>query len=234
AFPLQSLSSGTHRITVTAFTDTGATSNPVIFDIRIPPPQLPVISITSPHADATFIVGATVTVEAIATDSDGSIKQIEFLVDNEVVCTVTAAPYRCDVTPGEGSHILTARATDSQGLSTISTPVTITIAPPSQVTIHISQPSDNSELAVNENTTIVANVDGDGVQQVEFLINEVMLCSLERSPYTCMWQPETAGSYTLLARAHITNGAVDSATIIVSVGDPDPLHNTIYLPLLMR
>ncbi|MCB0083765.1 MAG: hypothetical protein KDE47_22655, partial [Caldilineaceae bacterium] len=78
-FPVQALSPGMHRITLTVRTDNGVTSEPKTFDIHIPTPQPPVISILSPRANATFPAGTTVAVEATATDSDGTIEQVEFL-----------------------------------------------------------------------------------------------------------------------------------------------------------
>jgi len=198
--------------------------------------QPPTISITSPAANATFIQGETVTIEATASDSDGTIQQIEFLVDNAIVCTVTAAPYRCDMTPATGSHLLSARATDSQGLTATSAPITIIVTTTTQVTIALSQPSNDSEIPLGTEVAIAANVSGDGVQRVDVLINGTVLCTIATAPYRCAWTPEATGPYTLLAKAYTADSEVESTAITVTVADPVPgaSSSVIYLPLLLR
>lgn len=198
--------------------------------------QPPTASITNPTANATFAQGETVTIEATASDSDGTIQQVEFLVDNAVACTVTTMPYRCDVTPAPGSHLLTARATDSQGLVTTSAPVAITITTPEQITVVLGQPNDGSEIPLDTEVLIVANVTGDDVQRVEILSNGAVLCTIASAPYRCSWTPETSGQYTLLAKAYGVDSEVESTAITVTVADPVPgtSSNVIYLPLLMR
>ena len=95
----------------------------------------PSVAITAPVSGAT--VSGTVSVSASATDPNG-IANVQFLLDgNDLGSALTQAPYSVswntsNVTPG--THTLTAMATDSLGLSSESSPVTITIpassAPP--------------------------------------------------------------------------------------------------------
>ena len=88
----------------------------------------PSVSITSPAAGAS--VSGTVPVTASATDSSG-IANVQFLLDgSDLGSAVTQAPYSVSWNTGNvatGSHTLTAVATDTSGLSTTSSPVTVTV-----------------------------------------------------------------------------------------------------------
>ncbi len=110
----------------------------------------PTVSMTSPNAGATL--AGTATVSANASDNIG-VASVQFLMDGaQVGATLTGTPYSLnfDTTAfTNGSHTLTARATDSAGNSTISTGVQITISngtpPPTTVII----PVGNSAVASN-------------------------------------------------------------------------------------
>ena len=200
-------------------------------------PQPPTVSITSPSANATFTQGDPITVEATASDSDGTIQQVEILIGNTVVCTITTAPYRCEVMPTTGNHQLTARAIDKQGVTATSAPVPITITAPGTVTVTLNHSHGGSdEIPLGTEVTLTADVSGDGVERVEFLVNGAVHCTVTSAPYTCAWTPATTGQYTLLAKAHGASGVVDSAETTVIIADrvPGTSSTTIYLPLLMR
>lgn len=78
--------------------------------------QPPSVSITSPQQGATFTVGDNITITATASDSDGSVTQVEFYQGNTLLATDMTAPYSFtwnNVTAG--NYTLTARATDNEG-----------------------------------------------------------------------------------------------------------------------
>jgi len=88
----------------------------------------PAVTLTSPADGATFDAPATVTITADASDSDGTIAKVEFLVNSAIAATDTIAPYSATIsglTPG--TYVLTAVATDSGGATTTSAPRTITV-----------------------------------------------------------------------------------------------------------
>ena len=71
----------------------------------------PVVTLTSPLAGSTFRVGASVPFAATASDPDGTVARVEFLVDNNIVATATSAPYTANVAiASSGPHNLSARA----------------------------------------------------------------------------------------------------------------------------
>jgi uncharacterized protein (TIGR03437 family) len=88
----------------------------------------PTVSITSPANGARFNAPANITINANATDSDGSVSKVEFFANNNKLGEDTSAPYSFvwnSVAPG--SYNLTAKATDNIGASTTSSVVPITI-----------------------------------------------------------------------------------------------------------
>ncbi|NDP21262.1 MAG: T9SS type A sorting domain-containing protein [Paludibacter sp.] len=87
----------------------------------------PTCNLTSPLTDISINQGASVLFEANASDDDGTISQISFLVNGSIVFTDTTAPYSFAWShPNAGSYTVTAMATDNTGLFTYSSPIVIT------------------------------------------------------------------------------------------------------------
>lgn len=93
----------------------------------------PEVALTSPGLGAIFTAGDTIPLEALASDSDGSITKVEFYHGSTLIGTDTTSPYSYPWTGmAPGSYNLTARATDNSGKSRTSAAVGITVngAPP--------------------------------------------------------------------------------------------------------
>src|SRR5690242_6890277 len=94
----------------------------------------PSVSLTSPANGATYNAPATITLSASATDSDGSIRKVEFMAGGSVIGTVTTAPYNFTWSNvAAGSYSLTARATDNRKAKTVSNAVTVTVKVPTTI-----------------------------------------------------------------------------------------------------
>ena len=76
----------------------------------------PSVSITNPITGASFFSPATVTLQATASDSDGSVTNVEFFDGATSLGRVGPSPYAVTVSLAVGSHALTAVATDNLGL----------------------------------------------------------------------------------------------------------------------
>ena len=88
----------------------------------------PSISIITPSDNASYPIPATVTITANATDSDGTIRQVDFYSNAILMTTVTAAPYSVTLAGFNlGSYTFTAVATDNNNASTTSATVSISI-----------------------------------------------------------------------------------------------------------
>src|SRR6185369_14784387 len=76
----------------------------------------PTVSITSPANGATFTSPANITINANASDSDGTVSKVDFYQGTTLLGTDTTSPYSFAWNNvGVGSYALTARATDNSG-----------------------------------------------------------------------------------------------------------------------
>lgn len=90
--------------------------------------QSPVVRLTSPTDGATFALPTTVTIAATATDSDGTVRQVDLLANGALIASLTNSPYQLAIdflSPGQVA--LTAIATDNWGTRGTSAPVSIQI-----------------------------------------------------------------------------------------------------------
>ncbi len=94
--------------------------------------QPPAVEITGPGLMAVVEPGATVTLTAEADDPDGTVETVAFFLDGEVLATDDAAPFMvtwANATGGE--HVLTAVATDDDGVAVSTAPYAVLVAPSS-------------------------------------------------------------------------------------------------------
>jgi hypothetical protein len=87
----------------------------------------PTVNLVSP-TDGASVTGS-VGMSATASDASG-IASVKFLVDNTVVATDTSSPYSANwnsTTVSNGSHTVTAQATDTAGNTGTSSPVTVAV-----------------------------------------------------------------------------------------------------------
>jgi hypothetical protein len=163
----------------------------------------PTVVITSP-VSGTIITGlqATVTVSANASDSDGAISQVQFLVNGSIVSTLTSAPYTTSIVLNSGTYTLNAIATDNAGLTTTSSPVTVTIQDLGPA-VSITAPANNATFASPANITVsaVASESGATVSQVQFFANTTLIGTATSAPYSISWNNVQPGSYSLTAKA---------------------------------
>jgi len=104
---------------------------PIPPDGSPPANRPPTVALTAPANGASFVAPATVDLTATASDPDGSVARVQFLVNGAVVATVATAPYTYRATfTTTGSYTLAARAVDNLGASALSAPVSITVTAP--------------------------------------------------------------------------------------------------------
>jgi hypothetical protein len=127
---------GTYSVVAKAYTaaNYAASSSAVAFVSYVN--HVPVATVTSPAAGTSFGYGPSVTIQASATDSDpgDSVAKLEIYVDG--VLKGSAASSACTATwtsPASGSHVITAKATDSNGGVGASSSVTVTVQTPQVV-----------------------------------------------------------------------------------------------------
>ena len=89
----------------------------------------PTVSIYAPTENAVYIEYDPVMISASASDLVGYVEKVEFLVNNELIGTVTQTPYNIEWTNGAGEYSLVAIAYDNDGSSTTSQAINISLTP---------------------------------------------------------------------------------------------------------
>jgi chitodextrinase len=178
-------------------------SNPVNGEFSIPSLILsgnnpPVVEVTSPSNDAKLKSGVATTITANATDSDGTITSVEFFEDGKSIGVDTIAPYSIEYTPTDGTHQITAKATDNQKATTTSSSIKIivinNIAP--VVTIKVPKKARIGAVTLEANAT-----DEDGtIKHVEFYVDSALVGKDSIAPYTYDWSA-VLGKHTVYAIA---------------------------------
>jgi Cellulase (glycosyl hydrolase family 5)/Bacterial Ig domain len=110
---------GTYTITAKATDNSAALTTSTAVTIVVQAAmgnQLPTVSITSPVNNAAFNAPASLTINANATDADGTIANVMFYNGSTLLATLTSAPYAYTwANVAAGTYAITAKATDNQG-----------------------------------------------------------------------------------------------------------------------
>src|SRR5262249_9401677 len=149
SFDWTSAPAGNYALTARATDNLGAVTTSAAVNIVINPGanSPPAVSITSPADGATFTAPASVTINADASDVDGTVTKVDFYNGTTLLGTDTTNPYSFSwPNVAEGTYTLTAKATDNVGAVTTSSPVTITVNPAGNTppTISITAPSNGA------------------------------------------------------------------------------------------
>jgi len=120
------VAAGTYTLTAKATDNGGAvtTSTAVTVTSNAPPS----VAITSPTSGASFSVPANLTINASASDADGTVTQVEFYQGATLLGTDTSSPFSVTWNNAPvGSYDLFAKATDNRGAVSVSSFVTINV-----------------------------------------------------------------------------------------------------------
>src|SRR5207244_430011 len=101
-----SLAVGSHALTAVASDNLGAKTTTLPVTVTITNNTPPTVAITSPTNGASFFAPATITIRANASDSDGSVTNVQFFDGNTSLGNVSSSPYNLPVSLGVGSHPL--------------------------------------------------------------------------------------------------------------------------------
>ena len=95
----------------------------------------PVAQLTSPANESKYVAPATVTLRANASDSDGSVRQVEFFAGDRSLGVDASSPYSVTWTNvPSGEYTVTARATDDAGVDVVSEPIRIFVSAATSIT----------------------------------------------------------------------------------------------------
>ncbi len=130
-YVFQNAASGSHSLTAKATDNGGKSTTSVAVSITVEVDNnnvAPTVSITSPANNATFDEGASIVINANASDSDGTVAKVEFFNGTTKLGEDTTSPYSFTISSAAaGTYSLTATATDDKGANTVSTAVSVTV-----------------------------------------------------------------------------------------------------------
>ncbi len=220
SFTWRNVAPGTYTLTAKATDAKGlsATSAPVKVKVNL----APTVTITSPAKNTTYSSPASITLNALAADADGTIRNVQFYQGTTFLKTISKSPYSYTLTNVKaGNYSFTAKATDNNGAESLSATVSVTVMGQNKApSVSIISPASNTSYT--EPATITINAlaaDEDGrISNVKFYVGTTYLKTISKSPYTYTLQEVTAGTYSLTAKATDNEGAETiSAALIVKV-----------------
>jgi len=173
----------------------------------------PTISLS---AASTANVGDVVTLTATSADTDGSVAQVEFFVDNVSIGTDATSPYTFDWTAVVGNHDFKAVATDNLGATTTSSisSITVNVVGNNAPTITLTAPTTAVKDDVVAISATAADADGT-ITQVEFFVDNFSIGVDATAPYTVNWTAAT-GTHSIKAIA-TDNSAATTVSSIASI-----------------
>lgn len=187
--------------------------------ITITAVALPTVAITAPSNNSTVNLGANVAITANPSASAGAtVARVEFFAGTTSLGVVAVPPYTVTWTPGTlGATQLTARVTDSAGLSNTSSAINVTVSAGAP-TVSLVTPTAGSIVTVGTGVALAANAAasaGATVTQVQFQVNGAIIATVAApGPYTATWTPTGPGNFNLTARVTDSNGDIVTSTAV--------------------
>jgi hypothetical protein len=218
---------GTYTITARATDNLGNITDSAAVAVTVGASAPPTVAITNPGNGSSYTVGTPLTVAADASDSDGSITQVQFFVNGTPLGSAdTVSPYSTVWTANSvGVYSLTAQATDNNGNVTTSSPVTVTIGANAAPTVALTSPVAGS-YSLGNLVLVSANAnDADGsIASVQFFANGLAIGTASAAPYSVSWRPTVAGTFNLTAQAtdNVGNIAVTTPVSITITSTAAP------------
>jgi len=163
-FTANNLAAGAYALKAVA-TAAGISATSAVVNITLDVP--PTVSITNPLNNATLSAPANLTLKASASDSDGSVTNVQFLVGPNIFANVSTAPFSGTTNNlVAGSYTLSAIASDNNGIKNtnsisinVVTPVTVLLGKPaasSSTNFQFSYPANVGLSYVIQRTTNLA------------------------------------------------------------------------------
>lgn len=164
---------GLYDYSVVATDNAGRQTQSAVVSLNVGIGNVPTVAITSPAGGSSYLPGESITIRADASDTDGSISNVQFFVNGVPEgAPDTAPPYAVVFTPGiSGSYELSARAEDNSGNFTLSSPTIVQVVSDAAPTINFDISTGNTLgtgtfadpyiVRVNQGFSITTEADDD-------------------------------------------------------------------------
>jgi uncharacterized repeat protein (TIGR01451 family) len=214
SFVWNNVAGGSYSLTAVASDNSGGStvSSPVSITVNNPP----TVSITASSPQDSPTAPAQITINASASDGDGTISKVEFYQGTTLLATSVTSPYTYTWSNvGAGSYSITAKATDNLGAVTTSNVVGISVN--AKPTVSLTSPGNGASFIAPAFVSVSATAsDSDGsIDRVDFYQGATLIGTNHGSPYNFNWTYVPAGTYTLTAKAYDNRGAVTTSNSVV-------------------
>ncbi len=221
---------GVYALTAVATENGGIMHTSAPVNVFLATNNAPSVILTAPTNNANFRGPTNVTLTATASDSDGSVTNVEFFHGANKLGEDAASPFNLVWSNAPlGSYLLTAVATDDRGFATTSAVVNISITTNAPPTVTLTSPADGASFASGANVTLTASAGDDlAVSKVEFFIGGEKFRTDTTAPYSVVWSNAALGMWTLTTVATDNEGlATTSAPVYVTLTNSPSGTNTI-------
>jgi len=218
------VSDGDHIIKAKAY-DVAGNSSDASITVKVDNTG-PTISITEPANNA--IVRGTISIKGSANDPNG-LSKVELYINDILKQTYTSNSfeYSWDTTNvQDGDYTIKVKAEDSLGnTSQKSISVKVDNTGP---TVSITEPANNAVVGGLVTIKVTVN-DANGIDKVEFYIDNTLLGSDASSPYEITWDTKSYsdGNYTITVKAIDKAGNTSQTSITVRVDNTAPFVSII-------
>ena len=206
-------------------------SSDISFDLELlgvpmlPRNQPPAIALLSPTNGDFFLAPISITLDASATDADGSVALVEYHVDGVKLIESTAPPHSFVWSnPPPGQHTLRAIVTDNEGARSFSAPATVTVYDAiGTPLVAITSPANEAAFQGPTNLALTASVLASrAVTNVHFFANDSLIGEAASSPFSLVWSNATYGTNLLSAVAFDATGIGGTSAVVTVVVNPPP------------
>jgi len=215
---------GDYTLTAVATDNLGTNKTSEVVIVHVQNNIAPAVVITAPTDGSEFLAPASLTINANATDTDGSISKVEFFNGATKLGEKTSSPWSLtwnDIPVGD--YTLTAVATDNLGVNTTSEAVNVHVQNNIAPAVVITAPTDGSEFLAPTDINITASAsDADGsISKVEFFNGATKLGEKSSSPWSLTWNDVPVGIYYLTAVATDNSEAEATSAPIQMIVSPE-------------
>jgi len=178
----------------------------------------PTLSIVAPVSGQQYLVNQPISISANASTAEGNIVSVSFYQGGVLLGTDTTYPYAITWTPtATGSFGINAVAEGSNGGTTVTSWIPISVVNTLLPTVSLVSPLDGSSLAFGSTISMSALASAlyGTISRVEFYVNDQLVDTVSSFPYGTSYTPTSAGDYTIKAIAYDNLGGSSNATSVI-------------------
>jgi hypothetical protein len=206
-FVWTNVATGNYSLTAKAYDNRNGTAVSAPITITVTANQVPAVALSAPAAGGFFETGSVVSVEATASDPDGSIARVEFFDGATPIGVAVTAPYRVSWTAtNAGVHTLGARATDDRGASSALVSAEILVGDRPIVVVTSPQACASVDGPVDVVVAADARSATGEIASVAFFDGGSQVAVSNAPPWRATLQAAAVGAHTITAVATDRHG----------------------------